>query len=110
MNIIDGYGGTIHSGQSRRRRIRLRGPFLVFRLVNPSEAGRGRSIINVHKSACSRNSDMDAFICTACGTQYTPSSVAPRQCVICEEERQYVPPRGQTWTTLAALTAGHFHS
>src|SRR5262245_33243602 len=53
---------------------------------------------------------MDAFICTACGTQYTPGSVAPRQCVICEEERQYVPPRGQTWTTLGALTAGHFNS
>src|SRR5262249_29977937 len=56
------------------------------------------------------NRDMKAFICTACGTQYTPSSVAPRQCVICEEERQYVPPRGQTWTTVAALTAGHFNS
>src|SRR5215831_12073257 len=53
---------------------------------------------------------MDAFICTACGTQYTPSSVAPRECLICEEERQYVPPRGQTWTTLAALAAGHFNS
>ncbi len=53
---------------------------------------------------------MEAFICTACGTQYTPSNVAPRQCVICEEERQYVPPRGQTWTTLAALTAAHFNS
>src|SRR5215475_7057493 len=53
---------------------------------------------------------MEAFICTACGTQYTPSEVAPRECVICEEERQYVPPRGQTWTTLAALTAGHFNS
>jgi hypothetical protein len=53
---------------------------------------------------------MDAFICTACGTQYTPSSVPPQQCAICEEERQYVPPRGQTWTTLAALAAGHFNS
>jgi hypothetical protein len=53
---------------------------------------------------------MDAFICTACGTQYTPSSVAPLECLICEEERQYVPPRGQTWTTLAALAAGHFNS
>ena len=53
---------------------------------------------------------MDPFICTACGTQYTPSSVAPRQCEICEEERQYVPPRGQTWTTLEALAAGHFNS
>ena len=53
---------------------------------------------------------MDPFICMACGTQYTPSSVAPRQCAICEEERQYVPPRGQTWTTLGALAAGHFNS
>ena len=53
---------------------------------------------------------MDPFICTACGTQYTPSCVAPRQCAICEEERQYVPPRGQTWTTLEALAAGHFNS
>jgi hypothetical protein len=51
---------------------------------------------------------MDPFLCTACGTQYTPSNVAPRQCAICEEERQYVPPRGQTWTTLGALAAGHF--
>lgn len=53
---------------------------------------------------------MDSFICTACGTQYTPSSVAPQRCAICEEERQYVPPRGQTWTTLGALAAGHFNS
>ena len=53
---------------------------------------------------------MDAFICTACGTQYAPSDAAPRQCVICEEERQYVPPRGQTWTTLAALAAGYFNA
>ena len=53
---------------------------------------------------------MDAFICTACGTQYTPSSIAPRPCAICEEERQYVPPGGQSWTTLAALGARHFNS
>jgi glyoxylase-like metal-dependent hydrolase (beta-lactamase superfamily II) len=53
---------------------------------------------------------MDAFICTACGTQYPPSDKAPARCEICEEERQYVPPRGQTWTTLASLAAGHFNS
>jgi hypothetical protein len=46
---------------------------------------------------------MPAFICTACGTQYTPGDNPPAQCTICEEERQYVPPRGQSWTTLAAL-------
>src|SRR5438876_11914796 len=54
--------------------------------------------------------EMDAFICTACGTQYAPSSVPPPHCVVCEDERQYVPPRGQTWTTLAALASGHFNS
>ncbi len=53
---------------------------------------------------------MPAFICTACGTQYPESEKPPAQCVICEEERQYVPPRGQTWTTLAALSEGHFNA
>ncbi len=53
---------------------------------------------------------MDAFICTACGTQYPPSNTAPQQCLICEDERQFIPPRGQTWTTLAALAAGHFNA
>jgi hypothetical protein len=53
---------------------------------------------------------MDAFICTACGMQYAPSSSPPPHCAICEEERQYVPPGGQTWTTPARLAAGHFNS
>ncbi|HEU5018503.1 MAG TPA: MBL fold metallo-hydrolase [Pseudolabrys sp.] len=50
------------------------------------------------------------FICTACGTQYAESEEPPPQCRICEEERQYVPPRGQTWTTLPALAQSHFNS
>jgi hypothetical protein len=53
---------------------------------------------------------MPAFICTACGTQYAPTDVPPAQCIICEEERQYVPPGGQTWTTLPALAARAFNS
>lgn len=53
---------------------------------------------------------MDAFICTACGMQYPPADRPPGQCTICEEERQYVPPRGQTWTTLPTLAAGHFNA
>jgi hypothetical protein len=53
---------------------------------------------------------MPLFICTACGTQYPESTSPPAQCVICEEERQYVPPRGQTWTTLDALRVGHANS
>ena len=53
---------------------------------------------------------MDAFICTACGTQYAPSATPPAQCRICEEERQYVPPSGQGWTTLKSLAAGRFNA
>jgi len=52
---------------------------------------------------------MTAFICTACGTQYPDSAQPPAQCRICEEERQYVPPRGQTWTTLEALAQSHMN-
>jgi glyoxylase-like metal-dependent hydrolase (beta-lactamase superfamily II) len=46
---------------------------------------------------------MPAFICTMCGTQYTPSDVSPSGCAICQEERQYVNPHGQGWTTLEDL-------
>ena len=50
---------------------------------------------------------MPLFICTACGTQYSENAQVPTHCVICEEERQYIPPRGQTWTTLQALRESH---
>lgn len=50
---------------------------------------------------------MDCLICTACGTQYPPADKPPAQCRVCEEERQFVPPGGQNWTTLAALNARH---
>ena len=53
---------------------------------------------------------MPAFICTACGTQYPASDHPAALCRICEEERQYVPPRGQSWTTLAALSHSHMNS
>jgi hypothetical protein len=53
---------------------------------------------------------MPLFICTACGTQYPEGERAPAQCAICEEERQYVPPRGQSWTTLDALAVNHLNS
>ncbi|HEX4409266.1 MAG TPA: MBL fold metallo-hydrolase [Xanthobacteraceae bacterium] len=50
---------------------------------------------------------MPHFICTACGMQYAETAQAPAQCLVCEEERQYVPPRGQTWATLKALEASY---
>ena len=46
---------------------------------------------------------MPAFICNTCGTQYAPSDKPPAACPICDDERQYVPPTGQAWTTLEAL-------
>jgi glyoxylase-like metal-dependent hydrolase (beta-lactamase superfamily II) len=53
---------------------------------------------------------MALFICTACGTQYPDTAQPPKQCAICEEERQYVPPRGQGWTTLETLAQSHMNS
>ena len=50
---------------------------------------------------------MNAFVCTACGTQYTPSESAPEHCTICDDERQFVPETGQAWTTLKRLRQGH---
>jgi glyoxylase-like metal-dependent hydrolase (beta-lactamase superfamily II) len=46
---------------------------------------------------------MPAFICTMCGTQHTPSDSPPAGCAICQEERQYVHPQGQGWTTLEQM-------
>ena len=50
---------------------------------------------------------MPAFICSACGTQYPPSDAPPAQCPVCEDERQYIPPEGQSWTTLERLRISH---
>ncbi|HEX7075794.1 MAG TPA: MBL fold metallo-hydrolase [Hyphomicrobiaceae bacterium] len=50
---------------------------------------------------------MDAFICTACGTQYPPSHTPPASCPICEDERQFIPQTGQSWTTQEKLALSH---
>jgi hypothetical protein len=49
---------------------------------------------------------MPAFICNTCGTQFTPSEREPQRCPICDEERQFVPPSGQSWTTHDKLARG----
>lgn len=46
---------------------------------------------------------MGKYICITCGTQYPASSHPPEECMICEEERQYIPPAGQQWTTLEKM-------
>ncbi|MEC3885736.1 MBL fold metallo-hydrolase [Halobacillus sp. HZG1] len=42
---------------------------------------------------------MEKYICQTCGVQYSESEEVPDRCEICSEERQYVNPEGQTWTT-----------
>lgn len=53
---------------------------------------------------------MSAFICTTCGTQFAPSEQPAEACPICVDYRQFVPPSGQGWTTLDALSRKHFNS
>jgi hypothetical protein len=53
---------------------------------------------------------MAEFICTTCGIQYPPSDTPPASCTICQEERQFIGPTGQAWTTLPALRRTHFNS
>jgi glyoxylase-like metal-dependent hydrolase (beta-lactamase superfamily II) len=50
---------------------------------------------------------MPNYICVTCGTQYPESDQPPAHCPICEDERQYVNPDGQQWTTLEALRPNH---
>ncbi len=47
------------------------------------------------------------YICATCGTQYPAGEQPPGHCPICEDERQYVGPGGQKWTTLDELRDGH---
>jgi hypothetical protein len=49
------------------------------------------------------------WICPACGANYPPAASAPERCPICEDERQWVPPAGQSWTTMAQLAADGCH-
>jgi hypothetical protein len=47
------------------------------------------------------------FLCTACGMEYPDAAAPPECCPVCEDERQFVPPGGQSWTTLDKLRVGH---
>jgi hypothetical protein len=50
---------------------------------------------------------MTNFICVECGTQFAETIAPPSHCPICEDERQYVRPGGQQWTTLEELRNTH---
>ncbi|MGN6398358.1 MAG: hypothetical protein ACTHMI_22490 [Mucilaginibacter sp.] len=48
----------------------------------------------------------DQMICCTCGTYFSAAS-APRLCTICNEERQYIPKGGQSWTNPGDLHNKH---
>jgi hypothetical protein len=51
---------------------------------------------------------MTSWICATCAVEHPDTPAPPTSCAICTDERQYVRPSGQRWTTLAELTAaGH---
>ena len=50
---------------------------------------------------------MEMYVCVTCGSQYPASEQPPDGCPICLDDRQYVNPNGQQWTTLEALRGDH---
>nr|WP_105403797.1 MBL fold metallo-hydrolase [Neorhizobium sp. T7_12] len=53
---------------------------------------------------------MSVFLCGACGTSFQEAEEAPEACPICTDERQYIPPSGQAWTTTEKLARTHRNS
>src|SRR5437588_603934 len=50
---------------------------------------------------------MPNFICVTCGSQFAETPIPPPNCPVCDDDRQFVPPAGQRWTTLPELRADH---
>jgi glyoxylase-like metal-dependent hydrolase (beta-lactamase superfamily II) len=51
---------------------------------------------------------MPVWICATCANHYPEATSPPEVCVICADERQWVPATGQRWTTAQELAAaGH---
>ncbi|MEJ8573062.1 MBL fold metallo-hydrolase [Microbaculum marinum] len=53
---------------------------------------------------------MFAPMCTTCGTEFPPAETPPADCPICVDDRQYVNPHGQSWTSLDRLAQSHRNS
>jgi glyoxylase-like metal-dependent hydrolase (beta-lactamase superfamily II) len=47
------------------------------------------------------------YICETCGAQFAARGAPPDVCPICADERQYMRPSGQTWTTLDVIRLSH---
>ncbi len=46
-------------------------------------------------------------ICATCGTRYSQAKYDAAHCLVCEDDRQYVPSDGQRWTSYDRLLSDH---
>jgi hypothetical protein len=50
------------------------------------------------------------WVCQTCGLQYDETEEPPKICKTCEDERQYIGPEGQQWTTIEGLVEEGHHN
>lgn len=50
------------------------------------------------------------WICPTCGAVYPRAPAPPGRCALCEDERQWVPPTGQVWTTMDELAQSGYRT
>lgn len=53
---------------------------------------------------------MTQFLCKTCGLQHPESAAPPERCLICEDDRQYVPKAGQEWVTSDEVAVNRFNA
>lgn len=53
---------------------------------------------------------MDIWVCPTCGAVYPPGPAPPASCMLCEDERQWVPPSGQIWKTMGELAQAGYRT
>ena len=49
---------------------------------------------------------MTVWVCRTCAVEQPDTARRATACPICQDDRQYVPPTGQRWMTLAELAGG----
>jgi hypothetical protein len=54
-----------------------------------------------------RSTNLTKYVCVTCGTQFADTPKEPDTCPVCDDDRQYVGPHGQQWTTLERLQEDH---
>jgi glyoxylase-like metal-dependent hydrolase (beta-lactamase superfamily II) len=53
------------------------------------------------------NSTTQSTICTTCGTKFPDDQKSPELCPICNDDRQFINLKGQSWTTSEDLEKSH---